>query len=619
MIRVILMFVFFFSIYFNSFSKEYVEGEVLVEVKSTGISAQSLGHKSSSILPENTDISVKRIFSHNKKIYLIKSSTKTTQQLIEELKKNPYVEKVEPNYIIRPTIIPDDSVYDIYGTEDQYWGFEDIKAFDGWDITTGSNDIVIAVLDTGVDYSHPDLKENIWRNKAECNGIPGVDDDNDGYIDDCIGYDMHDNDNDTTDYDDHGTHVSGIIGAVGNNSIGLAGVNWHVKILPCKIFDDQGGGDNVLSAAIECLNYIVSLKKRGVNIVASNNSWAGGPGNYLGNILKDAIKESIDAGILFVTASGNEGLDVDKKCKSKYSKYCNRVYPCSYNLEGIICVTATDKNHNLPFYSNYGLTSVDIAAPGDSIYSTVSTKKDNLFLSSVDGKYDYETGTSMATPFVTGTIGLLKSINPDMSMFDIKATILHSRDILNSLKGKILSEGKLNIYRALIEPYKWISDRLALNINSSVGVKRVYIDNDCNINNYQIVHNPIVIEGETGNDSYIEVDLSYLNMDKNLLILLCKKKNTCECQPIPEDLYILNREEDKIRLYVDDNSLLDIDNDTGVVRTRLAFAKPTDVLKVSSSGGGGGCSLSKNSDFSFLVFLILFGGFFIFKKRVRSC
>ncbi len=622
--NIFLLFLILFSYVYRIYAMDYVEGEVIVKLKTNFISPSSNNHIPN-ISIQGSDISIKKIFDQGKdKILLIKSKNRSTKDLIEELKQNPYVEKVEPNYIIRPVerVIPNDKVYGVYGSEDEYWGFENIKAFDSWGITTGSNDVVIAVIDTGVDYTHPDLRDNIWRNEAECNGTDGVDDDGNGYIDDCIGYDMHDNDNDPMDFNNHGTHVAGIIGAVGNNEIGIAGVNWHVKILPCKIFNDNGGGNGVLSAAIKCLNYIIDLKKRGVNIVASNNSWAGGPGYYLGDILKRVIQESINAGILFVTASGNTELEyenernLDERCKNLSNLYCQRVYPCSYQLDndGLICVTAINRSDILSSYANYGNISVDIAAPGDEIYSTISTKSNNF----LPEDYRYETGTSMATPFVTGAAGLLKTMYPHLRPIDIKATILHNSRKLASLNNKSVSGGTLDLYASLTNPLIGASNNLAIEPANFKDIRIKMIKNFPEIyENYIVLDKPLEIYLELDNEYVAYVDIRYLNLPYNFKLLSCDNDSACILIP-DNDYYVTVSNQSlsrTVRLFIEDNGILDKDNQVGKIKTTIAFVQPLSFSKseTSSKGGGGGCSLSKNIDLSYI--LIAFLGLLLFIRK----
>jgi len=302
---------------------------------------------------------------------LVKSKSLSTEALIKKLKADPNVEYAEPNYIYQPDTTPNDPYYNILwgqnntgqsvagtsGTDDA-----DMDAPEAWNKTTGSSDVVIAVIDTGVDYMHEDLSDNMWHNPGE---IPnnGIDDDNNGYIDDVYGIDAANNTGDPMDklVEDggHGTHVAGTIAAKGNNGKGVVGVSWNSKIMALKFLTTGGGAS---SDAIECLNYIIAQKNAGVNIVASNNSWGGGG---FSQSLKDAIAASNNAGILFLAAAGNgdssgNGIDND----------VTPHYPSSYALTGIIAVAATDSDDNLAGFSNYGATSVDLSAQGTYILSS---------------------------------------------------------------------------------------------------------------------------------------------------------------------------------------------------------------------------------------------------------
>ena len=221
-----------------------------------------------------------------------------------------------------------------------------------------SSSVIVAVIDTGVDYKHEDLAANMWINTHE---IPGnnIDDDHNGYVDDIHGINSIDSSGDPMDvvleHGGHGTHVAGTIAGVGNNGKGVVGVSWNSKIMALKFL---GIGGNKTSMAIKCLEYVIAQKQKGVNIVATNNSWGGGPYEQA---LYDTIKASTDAGILFISAAGNDANDNDAKVS----------YPASYDLPGILAVAATDQNDNLASFSNYGKTKVDLAAPGTNIYSTI--------------------------------------------------------------------------------------------------------------------------------------------------------------------------------------------------------------------------------------------------------
>jgi subtilisin family serine protease len=327
--------------------------------------------------------------------------------------------------------LPNDEKFDqtwgMHNTGQFYYGLSkpdaDIDAPEAWDITTGSPDTVVGVIDTGVNYNHPDLAANMWHNPGEIPGN-GQDDDNNGYVDDVYGIDAHNHDADPMDDHGHGTHCSGTIGAVGDNGIGVAGVNWHVKIMALKFLSDEGSGDT--ADAIECLNYATAMRRRGVNIGLTSNSWGGEDSEPA---MQDAIDASGRAGMLFVVAAGNQGADNDGDWKH---------YPAAYDSPNIITVAATDCWDGVPIWSNYGLTSVDLGAPGDDILSTV-----------LNGEYDTYSGTSMATPHVAGAAALAWSLKPEASWQQVKDALLGGVDPLDSLQGQVLTGGRLNAFNTL--------------------------------------------------------------------------------------------------------------------------------------------------------------------------
>jgi len=346
---------------------KYKEGEVIVKFKKRIQTSQAKAFARAMGL--NVSKEFKTLSKMKNRTYiLIRSKSLSTEELIKKLQSDPNVESVEPNHIYKPLQVPNDpkfgklwgqqntgqTVNNTDGTEDA-----DIDAPEAWDISTGSNDVVIAVIDTGVDYLHEDLAANMWKNKKE---IPdnGIDDDNNGYVDDIYGINAVNGSGDPMDVPNedgsHGTHVSGSIAAVGNNGKGVVGISWNAKIMALKFLSNNDGG-STSSGAIECLEYVIAQKNAGVNIVATSNSWGGGG---FETALKDAIQATTDLGILFVAAAGNDSNDNDT----------NPSYPASYDLSGIISVAATDQNDALASFSNYGAASVDLSAPGTNILSS---------------------------------------------------------------------------------------------------------------------------------------------------------------------------------------------------------------------------------------------------------
>ena len=343
---------------------------------------------------------------------------------LAQLENDAYLnlEVVEPDFLVFPTATPNDpNMSDLWGLHNtgQSGGTSDadIDAPEAWDIATGLASVLVGVIDTGIDYNHPDLADRIFINFGE---IPGndIDDDNNGYIDDIHGYDFYNDDGDPYDDDDHGTHVSGTIGGVGNNGIGIVGVNWDVTLLALKMFPKDDSG--YTSDAIEAVHYATNM---GVHM--TSNSWGGG--GYSRN-LKSMIESANTAGILFVAAAGNDSEDADIEPH----------YPSGYTNENIISVAATDHHDALASFSNFGANSVDLAAPGVSIYSTIPS-----------ASYDYLQGTSMATPHVTGVCALLWSAFPSLDHLTVKEQILSGVDPIPALDGITVTGGRLNAFNAL--------------------------------------------------------------------------------------------------------------------------------------------------------------------------
>lgn len=345
------------------------------------------------------------------------------------------IEYIEPNYIISLNKVkageeapaPKDTSFK------KQWGMkndgkngsvfssglagEDINVLRAWSITKGSKDIKIAVIDTGVDYTHPDLKAQMDVNPAELKGKAGVDDDNNGYVDDIYGYDFANKDGDPQDGHGHGTHCAGVIGA-SHNSAGVAGVMADVKIVGIKFLSDAGSGETI--DAIAAIDYAI---KRGVQVMS--NSWGGGDKEQS---LEDAIKSAEAAGITFVAAAGNESANNDSTAS----------YPANYEVSNVISVGSYTSAGAKSSFSNYGLTSVHVTAPGSGILSTY--KK---------GGYTSMSGTSMATPHIAGVVGLLLSKEPTLTPAQIRERLIKTSVKTSKLSTASFSGGRVDVYQAL--------------------------------------------------------------------------------------------------------------------------------------------------------------------------
>lgn len=309
----------------------------------------------------------------------------------------------------------------------------DIDATEAWEKTIGSQDVLISIIDTGVQIDHPDLVANIWINPGEVAGN-GVDDDGNGFTDDVNGWDFGDLDNNPDDVMGHGTAVAGVVGAVGNNNLGVTGVAWNVGLVPLKIADRYGS--LVLSAIIGAHDYSTMLRERGENLVASNNSYGGFDSAFYTDAPtgfspeRDAIQRFIDSGGVFVAAAGNSSFDNDNPDVTDY--------PASYKLPGLVAVAATDNTDAMASFSSYGAESVDLGAPGVWNYTTA-----------IGSAYTYISGTSFSSPTVAGAVALLKSYKPNASPEEIRQALIDSVDPLPALQGKVVSGGRLNVNRAL--------------------------------------------------------------------------------------------------------------------------------------------------------------------------
>ncbi|MCU0629436.1 MAG: S8 family serine peptidase, partial [Methanoregulaceae archaeon] len=345
----------------------------------------------------------------------------SVEEAIRIYSENSSVLYAEPNYLLNLTVLPNDASFSnqwgLHNTGQSGGQYDaDIDGLRAWDITTGSQTVVVAVVDSGVDYTHPDLSANIWLNIDEIPGN-GIDDDLNGYIDDVRGYDFYNGDGDPMDDSDHGTHCAGIIGAAGNNGGGISGVNWAITVMPLKISDQNGNG--YMSMAAEALLY---AERNGASVASNSYSGTG-----KSQLLSDVINQS---NMVIVCSAGNDGHNID----------ITPCYPASFTAGQIITVAASDRYDNLASFSNYGITSVDLAAPGVSVLSTVP-----------GGSYESWSGTSMAAPYVSGVAGLIKSVHPSFTNHQIKEAILEGVDAKGAFAGKVLTGGRLNAYRSLSE------------------------------------------------------------------------------------------------------------------------------------------------------------------------
>ena len=355
------------------------------------------------------------------------------------IKNNPDVEYIEPNYLYDDLDGSDDDFQEDHLSEviqdptfDSQWALQntghntwikdsppgiDINALKGWEISQGSLDVIIAIVDSGMDYNHPDLQKNIWVNEAEKNGLPGFDDDGNGFIDDIHGYDFANNDGDPMDALGHGTHVAGIIGA-SHNAEGIRGVMPNVKIMALKFLTDEGPGDT--KNAVRAINYAI---ESGAKII--NNSWGGG--SY-SQTMFDAFMAAAAKNIIITAAAGNNKNDND----------LNPRYPANYKVPNLITVAASNAMDEKASFSSFGKNSVDVYAPGVLIVST-----------DLESNYQWRSGSSMATPLVTGALGLLLSMEPEIGFAEAKKRIMETSN-KNPELLKYARAGRIDIYRMLM-------------------------------------------------------------------------------------------------------------------------------------------------------------------------
>jgi len=412
----------------------YVKGELLVKTTSKASLERFAAQEGIGMLVERQAITEGTGGSWHKVKF---DSEESMQEAYDAASKVEGVVHVEPNYIYSINLGgpkqppggdskgPDYVDVPALPTEpkddpelSKLYGLQKIKAADAWKIQKGSANVVVADIDTGIDYNHPDLINNVWRNPKE---IPGndKDDDNNGFKDDIVGYDFRDKDARPFDDNQHGSHTSGTIAATGGNGIGISGVAQRASIMGLRFLGGaQGSGSS--EDAILAIEYATA---NGAQIMS--NSWGGGA---YSQALFDVIKKASDKGILFVAAAGNSAQNIDKTA----------TYPAGYDLPNIISVAATDSSDKLASFSNYGAKKVALAAPGANIFSTVP-----------GGKYAQFSGTSMACPHVAGAAAVVKAAFPSFKAKELIEALTSSVDELPGLKDKVSTGGRLNVAKAL--------------------------------------------------------------------------------------------------------------------------------------------------------------------------
>lgn len=490
---------------------KYVNGELLVklrpEVSSSFFKAKSLRGVS---LKRNINLSFGTIYVLNV------TEGRSIEEVQKELKEFSEVLYVEPNYIytidgqeMGPEELPSDPRFS------QLWGLKntgdnepipnglvssgvsgaDIDAVRAWEITKGSRRIKIAVIDTGIDYNHPDLKNNAWVNTLEKEGKVGVDDDNNGYVDDVYGYDFANNDGDALDDHGHGTHCAGTIGATHNNGIGVAGVMDQVTLVPLKFLTAAGSGTT--EGAIRSIDYATKM-----NVDLMSNSWGGGGHSQA---LEDAIKAASDKGIIFTAAAGNSSTDNDSRPH----------YPSNYDLPNMVSVSAHTSADGLASFSSYGKRTVHIAAPGHRILSTV-----------LNNGYSVYSGTSMATPHVSGVLGLLLAKEGRLPLLEMRERLLATSIPVANYRRKNISNGRINAYNLLTDtrpirnepnPNEWKVVKLSEAFESA----HPYLDNS-NVNK------SLTVSGA----KFLRVKVSQFQLETNYDFLRIKNKEGSEVEAL---------------------------------------------------------------------------------------
>lgn len=407
----------------------YVSNEILVKFKKDALLTPMIAGYAHQL----AGATVLHVYELVEGLQHIRVPLRDVRETLAYYRHYPGVEYAEPNFIVsindtQPEArLPNDERFS------ELWNFynvgqvdsegqegiadADIDAPEAWETSYGDKNVIVGIIDTGIDYTHPELAQNIWVNKEEIRDN-NIDDDQNGFVDDVYGYDFYNSDGDPMDDNGHGTHVSGIVAAVGNNGVGVVGVAPNVSVMAVKFLSSQGGGK--ISDAVLAVEYAAKMKAH-----ILNNSWGGGG---FSRALDEAIEKANKKGIVFTAAAGNDGLNNDVEPH----------YPSGYNRTNVIAVASTNNRDVLSGFSNYGFKTVHVAAPGENILSTIPGNEYTFFM-----------GTSMATPHVSGVAALLLSLDPHLTSLEIRERIMKTSDEINSIRRKISSAGRLNAYNAI--------------------------------------------------------------------------------------------------------------------------------------------------------------------------
>ncbi|MFZ5470393.1 MAG: CARDB domain-containing protein, partial [Myxococcota bacterium] len=419
-------------------NRSHAPREVLVKFKpSVPLTARAMLHRqrSASVIARLAPLNVERIRL---------ADGETVEEALLRYRGNAEVEYAEPNIRARANQLPNDPRF-----SDQWWlnntgqtggtPGADIHAPAAWDVSTGNPQVVVAVIDTGIDWTHPDLAPNSWTNPNEISNN-SIDDDGNGYVDDVRGWNFVSDNAVPFDDNSHGTHVAGIAAAVGNNGVGVAGVAWQAKLMPLKFLDSAGDGS--MFAAASALTYAAD---HGAQV--ANNSWGCDVTPCYSQTVEDAIAYAKTRGMLVVAAAMNNGANNDAA----------PTVPCNSAQTNVLCVAATADNDSLAYWSNYGAGSVDLAAPGTGILSTIP-----------GADYGEKSGTSMATPAVSGAAALVWGTNLALTHEQVKASLYYNVDVVASLSGKCATSGRLNAANAVTNLYAGAPDLVATTVSGPV-------------------------------------------------------------------------------------------------------------------------------------------------------